>query len=80
MSGARRDLLDRLPEAERAVSNREGRRNLEPTLLDVDEKLTLALCAHSHSGLETDGFLLALGSCAGQDQRAFGGSSIRACR
>src|SRR5436190_20824036 len=37
VSGARKDLLDCLPEAERAVANREVRRDLEPTLLDVKE-------------------------------------------
>ena len=76
-SGARKNLLDRVPEAERAVSDREGRRNLEPTLLDVDEKLTLALGALLHSGLETDELLLAPGSCADQDQHAFGGFFVR---
>jgi hypothetical protein len=43
VSDARKDLLHRLPEAERAVSDREVWRNLGPTLLDVDEKLTPAL-------------------------------------
>src|SRR4051812_50160248 len=38
--GAREDLFDRLPEAERAVADREVRRNLKSTLLDVDEELT----------------------------------------
>src|SRR5437764_11531973 len=33
VSGARKDLLDRLPEAECAVADREVRRNVEPTLL-----------------------------------------------
>src|SRR6201993_1773929 len=57
VSGARKDLLDRLPEAERAVADREVRRNLEPTLLDVDEKLAPALCALTCPGLEADEFL-----------------------
>src|SRR5271166_5822138 len=43
--GAREDLLDRLPEAERAIADREVRRDLETTLLDVDEKFTPALRA-----------------------------------
>src|SRR3954447_16253564 len=38
--GARKDLLDRLPKAERTITDREVRRDLEPTLLDVDEELT----------------------------------------
>ena len=41
--GAREDLLDCLPEAERSITDREVRRDLEPTLLDVDEELTPAL-------------------------------------
>src|ERR1700675_2416755 len=61
--GARKDLLDRLPEAERAVANRKVRRNLEPTLFDVDEKLAPALGALTSPGLEADQFLLALGCC-----------------
>ena len=69
----RKDLLDRLPEAERAVADREVRRNLEPTLLDVDEKLAPALCVLTYPGLEADEFLLALGCCADQHQHTFGG-------
>jgi hypothetical protein len=48
VSGARKDLLDRLPEAERAVADREVRRNLEPTLLDV-ERSSRQLCALSRT-------------------------------
>ena len=70
--GAREDLFDRLPEAERAVANREVRRNLEPPLLDVDEELTPALRTLAHPGLEADEFLLALGCRADQHQHAFG--------
>ena len=80
MPGARKDLLDRLAEAERTVADREVRRNLEPTLLDVDEKLAPALCILTYPGLEADEFLLALGCCADQHQHAFGGLFIRACR
>ena len=71
--GAREDLFDCLPEAERAVADREVRRNLEPTLLDVDKELTPALRTLAHPGLEADEFLLALGCCANQHQHAFGG-------
>ena len=73
VSSARKDLLDGFPEPERAVADREVRRNLEPTLLDVDEKLTPALSAPSHAGLEAEELLLALGCCADQHQHAFGG-------
>src|SRR6185312_15943935 len=55
------DVFDRLPEAERAVADREVRRNLGPTLLDVDKELTPASSAHSRApSLEADEFLLAL--------------------
>ena len=43
VSGARKDLLDRLPEAKRAVADREVWRNLEPTLFDVDEQTAFAV-------------------------------------
>src|SRR5207247_3333293 len=59
--GTRKDLLDCFPEAERAVADREVGRDLEPTLLDVDEEFTPALCALAHPGLEADQLLLALG-------------------
>jgi hypothetical protein len=74
------DLIDRLPEAERAVADREVRRDLEPTLLAVDEEFALALRTLAHPGLEADEFLLALPGGSYQHQHAFGGSSIRACR
>ena len=64
--GAREDLFHCLPEAERAVADREVRRNLKPTLLDVDEELTPALRTLAHPGLEADEFLLALGCRADQ--------------
>jgi hypothetical protein len=54
-------LFDRLPEAKRAVADREVRSNLEPTLPDIDEQLTPALRTLAHPGLEADEFLLALG-------------------
>src|ERR671935_132539 len=69
----RADLLDRLPEAERAVADREVRCDLEPTPLDVDEKFTPALRALAHPGLEANEFLLAFGRRADQHQHAFGG-------
>jgi hypothetical protein len=70
--GARKDLLDCLPEAERTITDREVRRDLEPTLLDVDEELTPALRALAYPSLEADEFLLALWRRADQHQHAFG--------
>ena len=40
--GAGEDLIDGLPEAERAVADGEIRRDLEPAPLDVDEELAAA--------------------------------------
>src|SRR5215204_1748690 len=56
--GAGKDLLDRLPEAEGTVANREVGRDIKPTPLDVDEKLAPALRALPHSGVEADEFFL----------------------
>src|SRR6266850_1734021 len=50
--GALEDLFDRLPEAERAVADREVRCNLKPTLLDVDKEFTPALRTLAHPDLE----------------------------
>jgi hypothetical protein len=50
--GAWEGLFDCLPEAERAVADREVGRNLEPTLLDVEQELTPALRTLAHPGLE----------------------------
>jgi hypothetical protein len=54
MSGAGKDLIDGLPEAERAVAARES------TPIDVDEELAPPLRALPHPGLEAGEFLLAL--------------------
>jgi hypothetical protein len=72
MPVAGKDFLDRLPEAERTVADREVGRDLEPTSLDVDEEFVLTLRALPHPGLEADEFLLALGGGADQHQNAFG--------
>ena len=71
--GARKGLLDRLPEAERAIADGKVGRDFEPTLLDVDEEFTPVLRALAHPGLEADELLLALGCRAEQHQHAFGG-------
>src|ERR1700722_2588025 len=71
MPGAGKDLLDRLPEAERTVADRDVGRDLEPTSLDVDQELARALRALPHPGLETDEFFLALGCGADQYKHAY---------
>src|ERR1700752_5420188 len=70
---AGKDLIDGLPEAERAVANRQIRRDLEPAPLDVDEQLAPTLGALPYPGLEADEILLALGCGADQHEHAFGG-------
>jgi len=70
--GAGKDLIDCLPEAERAVPHGEIRRDLEPAPLDVDEELAPALRALPHAGLESDEFLPALWGGANQHEHAFG--------
>jgi hypothetical protein len=70
--GDREGLLDCLPEAERAITDREVRRDLEPTLLDVDEELAPALRTFSNANLEADKLLLALRRGTDQHQHTLG--------
>src|SRR5215470_6705489 len=70
--GAGKDLLDRLPEAERAVADREVGCDLKTTPPDVDEEFAPALRALPHPGLEADEFLLALRGGSNQHKHAFG--------
>ena len=78
--GARKDLLDGLPEAERAVADRQVGSDLEPTLLDVDEEFAPALCALPHPGLEADQFLLAFGVAPISTSMHSAAGSIRVCK
>ena len=80
VSGARKDLLDGLPEPERAVADREVRRNLEPTLLDLDEELTPAPCALSHPVWKPTSSFLPSGVAPISTSMHSAASSIRACR
>ena len=75
--GGREDLFDRLPEAERAVADREVRRNLKPTL-SCRKELTPALRAHT--GMEADEFFLPSGVAPMSTSMHSAASSIRACR
>jgi hypothetical protein len=61
VSGAGKDLLDRLPKAERAVADGEIRRDLKAAPPDVDEEFAPALRALPNPGLEADEFLFAFG-------------------
>src|SRR6516162_6786447 len=66
-----KDLLDRLPEAERAVADRDFRGDVQPTALHVDQQFAPALDAFPYAGLKADKFFLALGRRADQHQHAF---------
>ena len=78
--GAWESLFDCLPEAERAIADREVGRNLEPTLLDVEQELTPALRTLAHPGLEADELLPASGVAPISTSMHSAASSIRACR
>src|SRR5262249_8707644 len=81
--GAGKDLIDCLPEAERAVPHGEIRRDLEPAPLDVDEELAPALRALPHAGTRgwnpTSAFLPS-GVAQMSTSMHSALSSMRACR
>jgi hypothetical protein len=80
MPGAGKDLLDRFPEAERPIADREVRCDLETTLVDVDEKLTPALRALAHPRLEATSSFFPSGVAPISTSMHSAASSIRACR
>jgi hypothetical protein len=63
-------FLDRLPEAQRAVGDREFGPHREPAPLQVKEQLPPGLRALTHAINEPDEFLLALGRRADDHQQA----------
>ena len=63
-------FLDRLPEAERAVGNREFGADRKPTPLEIEEQLPPGLRALAHAVDEPDEFLFALRRGANDDQQA----------
>ena len=65
------DLVERLPEAERTVTNGDFRGDLQPTAFRLDEQFAPALRALAHADLEADQFLLAFRRRADQHQHAF---------
>jgi hypothetical protein len=67
-----KNLLDCLPEAERAVADSQVRRDREATPLDIDEEFAPALRALPNPGLEANEFLLSLRCRPDQHQHAFG--------
>ena len=79
MSSAGIDLVERLPEAERAVTDRDLGRNGQPAPLHLDQELTPALNALPDADLEADQLLPALGRRA-IITSMMACSSMRACR
>jgi len=65
-------FLDRLPEAESAVGDREFRSHRKPTPLQIEEQFLPGLRALTHAVDEPDEFLPALGRGSDDDQQAMG--------
>ena len=72
MARAGPDLVERLPEAERAVANRDLGGDGQPASLNLDEQLAPTLGALADAHLEADEFLPTLGRGADQHQHALG--------
>ena len=72
-AGLRPHFLDRLPEAERAIGDRQLGPHREPTPLQVEEQLPPRLRTLAHAVDEADEFLLALGRGPDDDQQALRG-------
>ena len=72
MVRAGEEFVERLPEAERPVPDRNPGRDGQAPSLDLDQKLSPALGALAHAGLEADQFLLAFRRSADQHQDALG--------
>src|ERR1017187_3334635 len=66
-----KDLVERLPEAERTVTNGDFRSDLQSPSFHIDEKFAPTLRAFPNANLETDEFLLALRRSPNQHQHAF---------
>ena len=66
-------FLDRLPEAERAVGDRELGPDRKPAWLQVEEELLPGLGTLAHAVDQADQLLLALGRGADDDQQALRG-------
>src|SRR6202048_3246436 len=66
-----KDLVERLPEAERTVTNGDFRSDRQPPSFHIDEKFAPALRAFPYANLEADELLLALRRGPDQHQHAF---------
>src|SRR4051794_10461314 len=72
MASAGIDLLEGLPEPQRAVTDCDLGRDGEPASLHLDQELTPALSTLPDTNLEAHQLLRALGRRADDDQHAFG--------
>src|SRR5476649_2759430 len=68
---AGKDLVERLPEAERTVTHGDFRSDLQSPSFHIDEQFAPALRTFPNANLETDQFLLALRRSPDQHQHAF---------
>src|SRR3984885_9887543 len=68
---AGKDFVERLPEAERTVTNGDFWSDLQSPSFHIDEQFAPALRAFPNANLETDQFLLALLRSPNQHQHAF---------
>ena len=79
LAGLRPHVLDCLPEAERAVGDRELGTHREPTPLQIEKEFPPGLRTIAHAIDEADQLLRALGRSADDDQHALRRVLRRAC-
>jgi len=72
-AGLRPHFLDRLPEAERAIGDRQLRRHRKSAPLQIEQQLLPGLRALAHAVDQADQLLLALRRGADDDQQALRG-------
>ena len=68
-----KNLVKRLPEAQRAIGDRQFRSDREPTRLQIDQQLAPALGALANADLEADQLLFTFRRGADHHQHALGG-------
>ncbi len=71
MAGAGKDLVQRLPEPQRTVTDCMLGRNPKPSGPEVNRQLAPAMSAFAEADPEAEQFLAALGCRADDDQHAF---------
>src|SRR5215468_3022241 len=68
LAGCRPHLAERLPEPERAISDRDLRRRCQAATLQIEQQITPRLGALAHAICEADEFFLAFRRRADDDQ------------